>query len=357
MPRPRFQTGHLYQKGGVWKGRFYDEAGVHKNLSLGRGTRTEAKKRLAAILAPINARSGPPEIATAGTVIESYLTLWKKRWKASTAATTEQRIRQRILPILGERLIRQIKREDLQTVLDEATTGGAARSVISHLRWDLSSIFQFALADGYIDRNPALMLYVPREAKRTVARRLTDEDARQVISLFEHLPARLIFRLALGAGLRTGELFALRWDDIWTDEIHVRRRLYQGKIDTTKTGKERSVAITPAIADELEAWRDICPHGEAGWIFPSEKGETPVDPYNWWKREARKPLAEAGYGWVTIAVCRRTHATLAKQAGVDPKVSADQMGHTLDVNQTVYVQSPLSMRKEAAMRIEKLLKQ
>jgi hypothetical protein len=31
-------------------------------------------------------------------------------------------------------------------------------------------------------------------------------------------------------------------------------------------------------------------------------------------------------------------------SGVDPKLVADNMGHTLDVNQNVYTQSPLEKR-------------
>jgi len=33
--------------------------------------------------------------------------------------------------------------------------------------------------------------------------------------------------------------------------------------------------------------------------------------------------------------------------GVDPKVVADQQGHTVDVNQNVYTQTPLEVRRAA----------
>lgn len=52
-------------------------------------------------------------------------------------------------------------------------------------------------------------------------------------------------------------------------------------------------------------------------------------------------LAKVGLGWANFQVMRRTHSSLMKQLGVDPKLVADQLGHTLDVNQNVYTESPV----------------
>lgn len=58
----------------------------------------------------------------------------------------------------------------------------------------------------------------------------------------------------------------------------------------------------------------------------------------------KEKLEDVGLGWVNFQVFRRTHATLMKANGVDPKLVADNMGHTLDVNQNVYTQSSLTQR-------------
>lgn len=52
---------------------------------------------------------------------------------------------------------------------------------------------------------------------------------------------------------------------------------------------------------------------------------------------------------------RRTHSTLMKAIGVDGKLVADQMGHTLDVNQNVYTQSSVEIRQVAVNQLEKSL--
>jgi integrase len=61
-------------------------------------------------------------------------------------------------------------------------------------------------------------------------------------------------------------------------------------------------------------------------------------------REMQPALAKVGLGWANFLVLRRTHATLMKEMGADGKLVADQLGHSLDVNQNVYTQSPVESR-------------
>ncbi len=53
----------------------------------------------------------------------------------------------------------------------------------------------------------------------------------------------------------------------------------------------------------------------------------------------RPRLEAVGLGWVNFQVMRRTHASLMNKLEVDPKVVAEQLGHTLDVNLNVYTEA------------------
>ena len=66
-------------------------------------------------------------------------------------------------------------------------------------------------------------------------------------------------------------------------------------------------------------------------------------------------LKFVGLGWANFLVMRRTHATLMKALGVDGKLVADQLGHSLDVNQYVYTQSPVESSLAAVNQLEKSL--
>ena len=52
---------------------------------------------------------------------------------------------------------------------------------------------------------------------------------------------------------------------------------------------------------------------------------------------------------------RRTHSSLLEELGVDPHVRAEQMGHTVDVNENVYTITSINRRKKAVNVLEKAL--
>jgi integrase len=49
---------------------------------------------------------------------------------------------------------------------------------------------------------------------------------------------------------------------------------------------------------------------------------------------------------------RRSHSSLMNELKIDPKTVADQLGHTVDVNQNVYTLASLARRKEAVNVLE-----
>jgi len=63
-------------------------------------------------------------------------------------------------------------------------------------------------------------------------------------------------------------------------------------------------------------------------------------------------VASIGLGWASFQVMRRTHSTLMNKLQVDPKLVADQLGHTLDLNQNVYTIPELGRRREAVNQLE-----
>jgi integrase len=71
----------------------------------------------------------------------------------------------------------------------------------------------------------------------------------------------------------------------------------------------------------------------------------------------KERLEKIHLDWVTPQVMRRTWASLAAGAGIDPKVRADQLGHGVDVDINEYVQTSFSSKLEAVNAVEKLLTQ
>jgi len=88
------------------------------------------------------------------------------------------------------------------------------------------------------------------------------------------------------------------------------------------------------------------------WVFASENPLKPMWRDNVWTRQMKSKLEAVGLDWANFQVLRRTHSSLGHDAGVDPKVAADQRGHGIGVAIDTYTRSALSKRAEAAEQLE-----
>src|SRR5262249_13414054 len=133
----------------------------------------------------------------------------------------------------------------------------------------------------------------------------------------------------------------------------IQERIYRGKVDTPKTQKSiRVVALSVSVRKDLETWLKASPNNAEGWLFPSERLDSPLSKDNALYRYIRPRLEKIKLGWVDFQVMRRTHASLMRELGVDPKVVADLMGHDVNVNLNIYTQTPLESRLQAVDTLE-----
>ena len=200
------------------------------------------------------------------------------------------------------------------------------------------------------------MLFTPRCARRTPKRVMGWEQVQKVLLCLD-LRERLIVSLALIAGMRPGEIFALQWRHYNGLSIRIEQRIYRGEIDTPKSFKSRcEVALSGGVQSLMEQWRQIAPTTRSSdWVFPSESLKRPLTRDNCLCRNIRPRLKSVGLEWVNFQVLRRTKASLMRELNVDPKLVSDQLGHTLDVNLNVYTQTPLEARVQALETLESRL--
>jgi integrase len=100
---------------------------------------------------------------------------------------------------------------------------------------------------------------------------------------------------------------------------------------------------------------DYVQPAEDAWLFPSENPAQPLWRDNVWYRRMKPRLMKVGLAWASFQALRRTHASLGHEAGIDPKVSADQRGHSIGVAIDVYTKSGKKKRAEAAEQLEKAI--
>jgi integrase len=141
------------------------------------------------------------------------------------------------------------------------------------------------------------------------------------------------------------------------DHVAIEQRIYRGKIDRPKTTRsKRLAALSPDTLTAIELWRAKTFHDDPeAWVFPSETMKTPMGRDNLWRRDIEPKLKAINLDWVNFQVMRRTHASLSRKAGIDPKLVADQLGHGLGVNLDVYTISDLTQRLESVNLLEQSL--
>jgi integrase len=277
-----------------------------------------------------------------------------RKWKGSTAENNINRVNTHVVTAFGGGRVRDFRRDELQSFLD-GKCSKLGFSMVDHLRWDLKQIFDMAVAEDLVRKNPALLLFTPREAKRGQRLVMTIEEVNQCFAVLE-MRERLIVQLAVVAGMRPGEIFGLTWGRVGPDYADVLQRVYRGQIDLPKTVPSiRQAALSDGLLRSLDRWRALCidTRPEA-WVFSSERG-TPLSRDNVLRRGILPKLASVRLSWVNFQVMRRTHSTLMNNMGVEGKLVADQLGHSLDVNQNVYTKSPVERRKAIVDQLERSL--
>jgi integrase len=353
MQRTRHSTGGVCKQRNKWRGFWYDRSGVRQSKIVGFVkdlTKGEAREKVAKIVAEIRAKEETPRLF--GEFVEAvYFPYYKRKWKHSTAENNISRITAHLIAVYKDRKLSSLKRDELQDLLDQKAKT-LSFSTVDHLRWDAKQIFDLAIAEGQVQRNPASLLYTCREAKRPVREVMTIKEVQIMFAVLDQRE-RLIAKLAVLSGMRPGEIFALTWGRLTATHADIRQRVYRRRLDTPKTDNSyRKAALSEGLLADMEAWKLLAAStDDNAWVFPSE-AMTPLSKDNCWRRYMWPRLKKAHLEWATFLVMRRTHSTLMQQMGVDAKIVADQLGHTVDVNLNTYTQVPVEIRQEAVNELE-----
>jgi integrase len=259
---------------------------------------------------------------------------------------------------LGCQRLEDLALVSLQKFLDQKAETGLSHSVVDHLRWDITSMLDMAVAERILRVNPATALYTPKSAKKGIGRVMSAKEVEQAIEGVA-VREKVILQLAIFAGVRPGELLAIQRRQVinGASAIEIHRRVYRGKFADPKNGLIRTIAVPPQSAALLRDWMETAvePDPEA-FVFAGETGQ-PLWRSSLLDDHIKAKLEPIGLGWVDFQVMRRTHASLGHEAKVDPKVAADQRGHGIGVALD-YTKSSIKDRATAAKRLERsVLKQ
>ena len=152
-------------------------------------------------------------------------------------------------------LFRSLSRADLQDLADRLLAKGLDPSTIRNTLMPLRAIYRRALSRGEVSLNPTTGIELPAVRGRR-DRIATPEQAAALIAAAPEND-RALWATAFYAGLRRGELMALRWEDIDLDDglIRVERSwdMREGLIEPKSRAGTRAVPIAGVLREHLAA--------------------------------------------------------------------------------------------------------
>jgi integrase len=249
-------------------------------------------------------------------------------FKPSTRRTYAEKLSGYVMPALGDFRLSEIRRSDVQHLVDDlndALSPSSVRNAIDPLR----SIFRRALRRDEVLLNPTANLDIPASQRQRQVQPTPPETAR---AMLEAAPGqdRPTWATAFFAGLRRGELQALPCSaiDLRASTIRVDRAWdqYEGPLDA-KT--ETSHRIVPLL-DELRPYitQHVLASGRRNGdlIFGRTAGAAFVP--STLASRADRAWEAAGLSRVTLHECRHTFASLLIASGADALQVKNAMGHS-----------------------------
>ena len=313
-------------------------------------TKAEAVAALATIQSSV-ARGDyvEPSSQSLGLYLQFWLRAQQAQLRASTLQSYESAVELHIAPRIGDVRLQAVTASTLDVLYADLLQDGRrdGRGGLSpHTVRNIHAVLRKALSDaarkGSILRNPAEAADPPKLGRSQVAMETwTPEQLRSFLNhtIGDRLYAAWV--VAATTGMRRGEVLGLRWQDIDLEgmRLSVRQTLLSVEYDlvfsTPKTRKgTRSIALDTTTvsalrahkarqAEERLAWGPGW--GDSGLAFTRENG-SPIHPDLFSKRFGHQVKA-AALPDIRLHDLRHTHATLALQAGIHPKVVSERLGH------------------------------
>jgi integrase len=276
---------------------------------------------------------------TVGDWLDTWLADVRRSKTFATWRHYAKHVRNHIRPAIGGLKLGDLDAGNVRRMYERWAADGVPAYTQASTATALSAALNAAVRQGVIGHNP--MRAVPRPKKRRgEARALTAEQAADLLTAARGDRYEALYRLGIDAGARQGELFGLHWPDvdIGGASIYFRQSVEQvgGELmlkDTKTEKSRRRVLVTAGTVEALAAHRRrMVAEGrdaERGPVFVGERSGGYVRAASFVTHNLTPLLRRAGLaGWSFKDITRHTCATLLLQAGVNPKVVSERLGHT-----------------------------
>ena len=358
--------GSIYKRGdGLWCAYLivgWDENGKAKRRYIYKKRKAEVQEELHRLSQDVRQGNYAEQKKVR---ISQFLKTWldshvRQQNRESTHAQYSLMVSKHINPYIGGIQLAQLDQFQIRqyySTLEKRAVGSRTRLLVHGV---LRKAFSDAKKWGQIINNPFELVTRPKHVPKLM-RCLNKEEIARFLLVAQSDPYYVLYILAITTGMRQGEIFGLKWQDIdfQNSLLSVRRTAYElnGKMQIgepkTKTSRRALYLpkfITGLLADYQQEKQD---EGESGeWVFTGLDGGI-LRRSNFRKRHFLPLLEASGVSEICFHELRHTAATLLLSEGINPKVIQERLGHS-QINTTLDIYSHVlpSMQKEAADKLE-----
>ena len=231
---------------------------------------------------------------------------------------------------LGAMRLGDVKRRHVQAIVDRLVADGRAPSTVRNATLPLRVIYRRAIRAELVAVSPCVALDLPANRSKRVEI-VSPEHAAALIDALDEERDRALWATAFYAGLRRGELMALRWSDVdlEANELHVERS-YDPKdgvfVEPKSRAGRRRVPIAAVLRRRLLALK-IASHRPSPETLVFGDADATFN-YDSMIARARSAWSDAKLDPVGLHQARHTAASVMIAAGVNVKALSTFMGHS-----------------------------
>ena len=337
-----------------------------------RGSKKEANAIMRQMMADMDRgiaiRKCPKKISE---WMDEWLELYIPNVEETTRVGYKTKVRNYIKPYLGDIYVQSLRTPHVQRMVNDMIARGLSPKNIRDTYNNINAAMKKALVLRMIPYNPCEGVVLPK-LKRYKAKVYNINMIHQVLNVAEGTDMYLPILLCTTAGLRRGELLALRWEDIdfQNNILKVRHNLVRGEKDyIIKEPKSesgiRDIHIGSEVVSYLKKERakyvtDMMNYGigfrNYGFVIRQYDG-SPLKPDSM-SRKWRRFLETNNLPPIRFHDLRHSHATALIQAGVSPKVVQERLGHSdVQITLNTYTHVLPEMDIEAAETLDRIILQ
>ena len=363
------------RKDGRWEGRYIKRTpdGRSRYGYVYASTYRDAKTRLqkAAALWEASPTREQKDNMSLSAVAERWEKTIAQQVKESTFVKYHVIIKNHLAPALGDVCVEDMTHELIEDFAVRLLKGEGedrrplAPRTTSDILCVLRSILRFARRSGAIIPCDGSSVRIRRQAVEI--RILTRQEQQRLGQyLYDNISLRNAgILLSLFAGLRLGEICALRWEDIALDErlLYVRHTMYRLQNLEPEGPKTRVVVSSPKsvtsarmipLPEELARMLEELP-GPHGGFFLTGREDDYAEPRNM-QYHFRGVLKRCGVSYANYHALRHTFATRCVELGFDVKCLSELLGHsTVSMTMDRYVHPTLEHKRGHMQRLSGLM--